>query len=144
MKRTRKYLLAVWICVLLVSAFVLIVFECNVGPIGMLVGKSNSEFVLMSVMELLTVVAIPLALRLFKFRHVHEELVRRKEVALLKWGMVRLAILAIPFISNMLLYYLFMQVAFGYMAIIVMICMVFVYPGKERCAFEVHNTTDCE
>lgn len=115
------------------------VFESGIAAMGMLTGDKGMEFVLMTVMELLTVVMIPVALRLFKTRRVSEDLGRRKEAALMSWGAARMLMLGCPLVINTLLYYLFMQTTFGYLAIIILICMVFVYPGRDRCDYEVKS-----
>jgi hypothetical protein len=38
---------------------------------------------------------------------------------------------------NTWLYYMFMNVAFGYMAIILLLSLMFVYPSKVRCEQDV-------
>ena len=86
-------------------------------------------------MELLTLCIIPVSLRLFKFGAVSRRLVSAE--SLLKYGMVRMLMLCLPMLANTLLYYLYMNVAFGYMAIIVFLCLAFVLPTKTRCESEV-------
>jgi hypothetical protein len=93
----------------------------------------------MSVMELVTIICIPVSLRLFKFTKVRKELAFSGKRALVKWGKIRLVILGSLFAMNILLYYLFMQSSFGYLAIIVFISMFFVYPGKTKCEEELYN-----
>jgi len=90
-------------------------------------------------MELLTVILIPLALRLFKFKKIATDLSERKQAALVWWGTIRIEMLALPLLANTLLYYLYMSTTFGYMAIILLICMVFIYPSKDKCYFETRD-----
>ena len=52
--------------------------------------------------------------------------------AMLRWGTVRLAMLCVPMVLNTWLYYQFMNVAFGYMAIIGLLSLAFVYPTRTR------------
>ena len=40
---------------------------------------------------------------------------------------------------NTVLYYLFMNTTFGYMAIILAICLPFVYPSEARCEAETES-----
>ena len=54
----------------------------------------------------------------------------------MKLGMLRLSLLLIPMQVNTLLYYLYMNPAFGYMAIILLLCLPFVYPSMNRCLDE--------
>lgn len=102
-------------------------------------GNNQIEFALTLVMELLTIIAIPLTLRLFKFNRVAKELSETKEKALLNWGLVRIATLSFLASLNILFYYEFMSTTFGYLAIILFICMAFVYPSKDKCYFETRD-----
>jgi hypothetical protein len=90
-------------------------------------------------MELLTIAIIPFALRLFKFRKVNGKLTESETTRwdnLLKYGSVRILLLAIPMIINVVCYYLFTLTAFAYMAIILFLCMFFVYPTVDKCIAE--------
>lgn len=127
-------------CGLIDAAFVVVVaYESGIMTAGTLAADKGREFAVTTAMELLTIILIPVALRLFKMRRVSDELDLLKEAALLKWGTLRLLMLGCPLVVNTLLYYLFMQTAFGYLAIITLICMPFVYPSKNRCYYEVKS-----
>lgn len=91
-------------------------------------GYESTEFIVTIVMELLTLVSIPSALRLFKM--AGDKIC--DEVSLMRFSLIRLAILLGPLWGNALLYYLFMNATFGYMAIITLIAMAFVYPAKQQ------------
>ena len=91
----------------------------------------------MTAMELLTLVAIPLSLRMFRFAPVRHALAVGADRALARWGTVRILLLALPMVANTLLYYLFMSTTFGYMAIILFLCMPFVFPALGKCYYEV-------
>jgi hypothetical protein len=86
--------------------------------------------------ELLTLIAVPLALRLFKFGAVRRRLYEDNEHALAIWGTIRILILGLPMVMSALLYYLFLNASFGYIAIILLISMLFIYPSMERCVSE--------
>ena len=60
-----------------------------------------------------------------------------KEHALFKWGLLRLALILIPMVGNTYLYYMFMNTTFGYLAIIQLLSLPFVYPSMSRCKSEV-------
>lgn len=117
-----------------VAAAVAVVYETEMLCPGGYAGEDfvQVQFVLTAAMELLTVVCIPLALRLFKMlgRKVHDAATLRR------YGLLRLAMLVVPLWLNTILYYLFMNAAFGYMAIIILIAMSFVFPTKDRCRSE--------
>jgi hypothetical protein len=98
------------------------------------------EFYLLAFMELLTIALIPWALRLFKMKKVDADLRTHHEIALKKWGVIRQSMLEILLVLNTLFYYLFLNTSFGYMAIIVVLAMFFVYPSRERCETESFRT----
>lgn len=123
-------------CVVVAIAMV-VLFETETLPTGVLAEEKQSEFLLVSLMELTTLGGVFLALRLFKFEAVHRDLITRKAPALLKWGMTRLALLLVPLLVNTLLYYIYMNTTFGYMAIIQFLCLPFVFPSQNRCEGEV-------
>lgn len=142
MKQVKNILTAfLWTVVALVLV-VVVLFETNVLEFGYYAGTGEqAEFLLTTMLELATLATIPLALKMFKFKRVHDDLVSRKEVALKKWGLLRLVLLTLPLVANTLLYYMYANVAFGYMAIILAIVLPFVYPSMGRCIAE---TTDEE
>lgn len=142
MKKTVKNLMCAFWGVVSVTLFFVLGFEADVLSTGALADYKNAEFVLLSLMELLTVVCIPVALRLFKIRRVAAELSADAPKAMLGWGLLRMMMLGIPMFVNTLLYYMFWQTTFGYMAIILLISMVFVYPSMGRCLYETQQNND--
>ena len=98
----------VFYIVQIVMALVIIVlFETGELPVGVMAADKQSEFVLTALMEILSLGAAFLGLRLFKFQAIHRDLVSRKEPAMWKWGMTRLLILQVPMVINTLLYYIY-------------------------------------
>lgn len=93
-------------------------------------------FGIMTVMELVTIIVIPLALKLFSLKAVRRKLVARKGDALLPWGTARINMLCLPMLINTFMYYQTMSPAFGYMAIILFLCLFFIYPSIGRCEDE--------
>ena len=127
----------VFYIVQIVMALVIIVlFETGELPIGVMAADKQSEFVLTALMEILSLGAAFLGLRLFKFQAIHRDLVSRKERAMWKWGMTRLLILQVPMVINTLLYYIYMNTTFGYLGIILLLCLPFVFPSLSRCLAE--------
>lgn len=139
MNNTIKKLKTIFYLELVTALLIVVLYESDVLPAGCFTQHSTSEFVLLTVMELLTVILIPLALRLFKFKKIAADLSERKQAALVRWGTIRIEMLALPLLANTLLYYLYMSTTFGYMAIILLICMVFIYPSKDKCYFETRD-----
>ncbi len=136
MKRTMKVLRVELFASILASLLLVALFEADALPCGVLCGGGNAEFILACIMELLTICLVPLSLWLFKVGRIGRDLRSRRGAALLRWGTIRMMMLCLPMVSNTLLYYLFMNVAFGYMAIIGLISLAFIYPGRARCEAE--------
>jgi len=122
-----------------ITVVLVVLFETDVLPSGLMATEKQTEFLLTTLMELLTLASVYMALRLFKFEKVHQDLVTRKADGLRRWGLIRLAILLLPMPLNTVLYYLFMNTTFGYMAIILAVCLPFVYPSEARCEAETES-----
>lgn len=137
MNRMRPILLSiVWTAVAL-TFLIVVVYENHWLLEGCWADRHVWQFGWQIVMEFLTLAAIPLSFFLFRFKRVHRRLVERREKALLAWGSLRLLLLCVPMILNAVLYYQFMAVAFGYMGIILLLSLFFVYPSKARCEMEL-------
>ena len=139
MKETRNQLMSVLVFAVLFAVGVVVVYETGIMEPGLFVEHKNSEFVLTALMELLTLGGVFMALRLFRFQKVRHDLVTNKEHALFRWGILRLGLLLIPMVANTYLYYMFMNTTFGYMAIIQLLCLPFVFPSMSRCQSEVES-----
>ena len=133
MKKVSKQLMVFYTAQVALALVAIVLFELDVLPAGIKADDKQSEFALTSVMELITLGAAFLGLRLFKFKAIHNDLVTRKEIAMWKWGMARLIILEAPMVINTLLYYIYMNPTFGYLAIILLLCLPFVFPSYNRC-----------
>lgn len=116
-----------------------ILYEAEVVTPGGLADAHELQFLLLSVMEIVTIVCIPVALKLFVMKAVRRKLVERKGEALLRLGFVRHLLLWLPMILNTYFYYNTMSAAFGYMSIILFLCMFFVYPSAARCYAETEE-----
>ncbi len=120
-----------------VSLVLVVLYENNLLLAGGYVGDTQVEFVVTTLMELLTVCAIPVAMRLFRFSFVHRQLVAGTQRQRLQWASLRLMMICVPMVVNTLFYYWFgFKVAFGYMAIIGLVSLSFVYPSQTRCESE--------
>ena len=67
MKRTRNILLAEFLVVVALALGLAVLYECDVLCAGMLATNDALEFALATLMELVTLVSIPVALRMFKY-----------------------------------------------------------------------------
>ena len=139
MNKVQRMLMIVFWSNVVVVAIVILTGETNFMPYDRFKGDTKTEFYLLTIMELLTICIIPLALRLFKFNKVNTDLLQKREQALARWGIIRLDMLCLPMFINAVLYYVYMHAAFGYLAIILFICLFFVYPSMSRCQSEVEE-----
>ena len=140
MRDTRNVLMTLFWGIISVALAIVTIYETGILDVGVFASGKEDEFVVMSVMELLTIATIPLSLRLFKFGKIAFCLKEKRELALLKWGIVRISMLGALLLLNTVLYYLYMSTTFGYMAIIVLLCMIFIYPSLDRCYYELSIT----
>lgn len=130
----RRRLVVLFVVPIAISLIIVLLYETELLPTGIWAEEHSVEFVVLSIMELITICLIPLSLRLFKFGRIHSQLTGENNVeALNRWGSIRILMLTIPMMVNTLLYYLFMHTAFGYMAIILLLSLLFVTPSKSRC-----------
>lgn len=139
MEKTVKNLRMLFLCSIAVALIIVLLYETEILRPGALALNNRLCFVVATIMELLTIAIIPFALRLFKFRKVNGKLTESETTRwdnLLKYGSVRILLLAIPMIINVVCYYLFTLTAFAYMAIILFLCMFFVYPTVDKCIAE--------
>ena len=136
MKSISKKLTLLYAALAAVALAIILGYETNLLEVGVMEEDKQSEFALTATMELITLAAAFIGLRLFKFKTVHADLVSRKEPAMMKWGTLRLLILEVPMVINTLLYYLYMNSTFGYLAIILLLCLPFVFPSLNRCLSE--------
>ncbi|MBQ7471083.1 MAG: hypothetical protein IJS97_01485 [Prevotella sp.] len=121
---------------------VLILFESSFWVIPdewNMTEMTNLNFCLLTLMELLTLGMIPLALRMMKFKAVKSHIRTRREQGLLQVGLLRSYMLCLPMILNLLFYYLFMYAAYVYMAIILFLCVFFIFPTTSRCKRELED-----
>lgn len=139
MKKVSKQLTVFYIAQIVIALVIIVLFETGVLPVGIKAADKQSEFILTFIMELLSLGAAFLGLRLFKFKPIHNDLVNRKETAMWKWGMARLIILEAPMVINTLLYYIYMNTTFGYMGIMLLLCLPFVFPSLSRCEAETNE-----
>ena len=136
MKETKNQLMCVFVAGIVWPLMIVCIYETEVVVPGLLATDKQSEFLLTFLMELMTLGCAFLALRLFKFEKIHQELITGKAVALRKWGVIRLVMLLFPLWADTLLYYIYMNTTFGYLGIILALCRPFVYPSMSRCEAE--------
>lgn len=141
LKQTQRALMAVYIGMM--SFAIIWVGLCELTTpnfIGLLQKETEILFICQIVFQIGTLALIPLALRLFKFRKIHDEIINDEtpnHAKLLVYGMLRMDMLHLPMIINLMLYYFFMVPGFGYMAIVLFLSSLFIVPTMKRCEAEV-------
>lgn len=127
---------AIWI----VTGLIVLVFEFDLLPQGTCAGKAVTEYFLSVAFELATLIVIPVALSMFKWKWIVNDIRNRKDRALLFWGISRISVLAVPMIACLVLYYLFMAPAFCYLAIVLGLCLFLVYPSSYQFEKDVTSS----
>lgn len=143
MKRIQKILQINYVLNLIIVLLWIVLNENDVlNIVGSAHKNTNSDFLSASIMEVITICFIPVSLRLFKFGAIRQAIKDDKTPLLntfFAYSLVRLEMLLMPMLVNAVLYYVFMNVAFGYMAIILFLSTLFIFPTQERCEQE-YNT----
>jgi hypothetical protein len=136
MDKVVKTLKVYFYAPIVLALLLVVLYETDMILPGSIRMDANLNFLILSLMEILTLAVIPAALYLFKTKKVHEQLVLNPVSSMRRYGILRLLMLGVPLVANTDLYYMSMNTAYGYMAIVLLIVMPFVYPSKSRCEEE--------
>lgn len=139
MKKTSKRLMSAFYLAVILELLIIVCFESDIILQGGFAGQHTAEFIIATIMELLSVIVVPIALRLIKYGAVQNIIRRDREEGLYKVSMLRMLLLIIPMLLNTLFYYHFLNVAFAYLAIVLAISLVFVIPTEKRCISETEG-----
>lgn len=112
---------------LLVAAVIAALCETGMVVLYSSVGDMEQYWTVL-LMELITIVLLPLAAFLLKMRGVRADIKKYGATALLRWSLLRLCMVGLPIVANTVLYYVFVNVSFGYLAIMGAVFMAFVRP----------------
>ena len=82
--------------VLILTAIIVVLYETDALMPGANATNKESEFLCVTIMELESLAGVFFALRLFKFKKIHQSLISEKAPALLKFGVLRLLVLEMP------------------------------------------------
>ena len=103
-------------------------FECGLLTTGTVDPASSSAYWWAIVDVALTLVMVPLALKLMSLRNVAAR-VETSDTAFRRWSEVRIAMLATPLLLNIVHYYaLGCQPTHAYMALMIAVALLFVWP----------------
>ena len=131
LQKVYKTTLFVWwyTAILAIGVFVLVSFLFNDM---IFIEDPQLDFIFLTAMELITLCVIPFALRLFKFKWVKKLIKKQGTKGLLDLKASQILMLSSPMILNAIMYFLTRQVAHFYLAVILFLCMFFIYPSQER------------
>ena len=132
MKKTVNILRTLFIASVGIAVVVAALYELDILPSGVLADRPQDEFLCTIAMELVTIVFIPIALRLFKTKDVDRRLDEGDIKTFKTWSIVRILMITVPLLMNTLLYYSFMNTTFCYMALILLVFLPFIYPATRK------------
>lgn len=142
LKQVQRILMTNFLFMVVVTLMLVALYELEILEPTDLAGDEMLVFVITVVMEFVTILVIPMALKMFSLKAVRRKLVSRKGEALLQWGTARINLLCLPMLVNTFMYYQTMAPAFGYMAIILFLCLFFIYPSMGRCVDETEEQNE--
>lgn len=124
-----------WVAVWLMVVAAVVLGEVDVIPNGLVLPNSSEEFKLNTADILLTLIGIPVAIRLFTLnttkglrRMNNDEALKAYHV----WSVVRIGILCVTAVFSVAVYYLATSVSGIFCALIAMCVMFYCWPSKEK------------
>ena len=136
LKRLKIEFVAVWCLVLLL----VVCYEVGLFTEGIFVGDVRMDYILTTIGILLTIVMIPLSLRLFNLNLV-KRISKLSTFEALKsyrrWSEVRLALLLVAALLNMSIYYLTLNTTGLFCSLMALLATLFCIPTKERLLKEL-------
>ena len=136
LKRLKIEFVAVWCLVLLL----VVCYEVGLFTEGIFVGDVRMDYILTTIGILLTIVMIPLSLRLFNLNLVKRISKLSTFEALIsyrRWSEVRLALLLVAALLNMSIYYLTLNTTGLFCSLMALLATLFCIPTKERLLKEL-------
>lgn len=125
---------------ILLYVCIIVLYEFDFVNIFSFISPS-SLIVIQYLMDIVTLLVIPLALYSFKIKFISKRLTSYKQLQV--WSIIRILILCAPMVLNIFLYYYYCEeVSFFYLSIILLLSLFFVYPSKARCENELLNASD--
>lgn len=136
LKRLKIEFVAVWCLVLLL----VVCYEVGLFTEGIFVGDVRMDYILTTIGILLTIVMIPLSLRLFNLNLV-KRISKLSTFEALKsyrrWSEVRLSLLLVAALLNMSIYYLTLNTTGLFCSLMALLATLFCIPTKERLLKEL-------
>lgn len=126
------------------AIIIALLFEMLFFEPGLLAGNEEASYWFGICGIGLLLVCIPLALKLMNFKHI-KVAVKESTKAYQTWSIMRLALLEGPLLFNTLAYYLLgCEPKFGYMALMIIVAHLFVWPSLDKMNYERELSYDQE
>ena len=130
MKNPNMVLRILWVATISFCAMVVAVYESGIMDESIGIADKAYEFYWALLLDAATLILIPAALRLYKFKYVSDSINKGGRLAGFYWGFLRLAMLGIPMTASVFLFYLYMSPSFGYLGVILLLSHFFIFPDK--------------
>ena len=128
-----------------IMVMTLALYELDVLPQGILIEDARTAYMLEVIGILLCVCLIPLSLRLFSLslvRYVKQSDFKTALVSYRRWSEIRLALLLVPVLINLSVYYWTLETTGLLCAAMVMVASFFCVPGMKRLRSELNLDTE--
>ena len=122
-----------------------VLYELGILPEGVLVDDSRTAYMVEVLGVLLAVGLLPLSLRLFSLslvRCIRQRVLTDALVSYRRWSEIRLALLLVPALLNLSVYYWTLETTGLLCAAMVMVGSLFCVPGKQRLVAELNLDTE--
>lgn len=144
-KPVVKQLYVQYILFWLLPILILIAFETGMLDSGFYAGDGRMEYMLETISILITIVCVPLALKLFSvvlIKRIDEVNLEQALNRYVRWSGVRLLILEVAAVFNLVIYYLLLTNVGILCAGIAVTASLFCWPGEQRLREELNVTND--
>lgn len=124
-----------------ICCILMLMYEYDILPQGIWAGDAQMEYVLQCTSILLTVLFIPLSLRLFNFtlvRRIQHLSTDQALVSYRRWSEIRLAMLLAPTLFSLSVYYWTMDTTGLLCAAMTLLASCFCIPGHKRLINEMN------
>lgn len=121
------------------SVLLIIIFETGMLAKGIYAYDSMTNYVCEMIGIFLTIVCIPLALKLMSFSMI-KRMLNQDSGKYFTLSVVRISLLALTLLYNVASYYLLGEDAtLGYLALMAVVAFLFIWPSRGKMDYELEN-----
>lgn len=129
-----------YVLVWVMPLFLVVLYEAGILAEGVYAGDARMDYILQTVGVLLTIVLIPLSLRLFSLslvKHVKRLSLPDALISYRRWNEIRAGILLVPVLVNLSFYYLTLNNTGVLCAMMALLASLFCVPTRKRMLDEL-------